>query len=70
MAHVDDVRRALADARLDLDEETIERLAREEEVELRADASDCCPDGWVGIGHKPRWCIKIGNPPKFKLCWG
>jgi hypothetical protein len=78
MSQQDEARNALRDAGLNLDEDTIARLARGEEVELSAtsavssaaDAADCCGDGWIGFGHKPRFCIKIANPPKFKICWG
>jgi hypothetical protein len=79
MSQQDEARNAIREAGLNLDEDTIARLARGEEVELSAasatsnaaaDAEDCCGDGWIGIGHKPRFCFKIGNPPKFKICWG
>jgi hypothetical protein len=80
MPQSDDVRRAVRDAGLNLDEDALDRLARGEEVELStgasdaeaasADAAECCPAGWIGIGHNPRWCIKPGIPPKVKICWG
>jgi hypothetical protein len=70
MAREDEARTALENAGLNLDSETLDRLIAGEEVELSPTADDCCPDGWIGIGHKPRWCFKIGLDPRFKICWG
>jgi hypothetical protein len=79
MSQADEARRAIQEAGLNLDQDTLDRLARGEEVELSAesapanaaaDVADCCGAGWIGIGHNPRWCIKPGFPPKIKICWG
>ena len=84
MSQREEYRRALQDARLNVDSDTMDRLAAGEEVDLSAvgtsadalsaaasaDAADCCGSGWIGFGHKPRFCVKIGNPPKVKICWG
>lgn len=59
---------------LSLTEEQIQRLVAGEEIELTDgafEAAECCPDGWIGIGHKPRFCIKpFPPPPKVQICWG
>jgi len=87
MRHPDEVRRAIQDAKLNLDDDAVERLSRGEEVELTgdsaasadsafaraaagADEGDCCGAGWIGVGHRPRFCFKVASPPKFKICWG
>lgn len=57
---------------LNLTEDQIQRLVAGEEIELTdgaSEAAECCPDGWIGIGHDPRWCIKP-FPPQVKICWG
>lgn len=79
MSQQDEARRAVQEAGLNLDQDSLDRLARGEEVELSteaapegtaADAAECCPSGWIGIGHKPRFCIKPSIPPRIKICWG
>jgi hypothetical protein len=70
MARLDEVRQGLEAAGINLDDDATQRLAAGEEVEIAAEAGDCCPAGWIGIGHRPRFCIKPEVPPKLKVCWG
>lgn len=74
MATLDEIRQSARDLGLDFTNEQLERLATGEEVEwtpqAEALADDCCPEGYIGIGHKPRFCIKPEWPPKLSICWG
>lgn len=67
-----DVQKVSEAMKLGLSAKQIKTLVDGGTIELAgAEAgADCCPEGWVGIGHKPRFCIKIEKPPKIQICWG